>query len=229
LFQKGPKVENKRIVFLDLIRGILIIGVVFYHLIHNLEFYFNYNIDLYSFWPELIRIIGASLFILMCGITANYSKNTLKRGIQLFGLGMLITIVTYLFDPVSYVKFGILHLLGTSLIIYHFYRKVNYPVLYFLLGWSIILTIYIQNTVVTNSYLFPLGLFTRDFTSADYYPIFGYIIPFLMGNIIGKYMENKKIFYKWQPNNILTFFGRHSLIIYLIHQPIIIGILYLIL
>jgi len=223
------KLVKKRISSIDFMRGLLIIGMVIYHTLYNISEIFNVDINFNQPIFYYIQVLGVSLFILLCGIASNFSHNNLKRGIKLLILALIITLVTYLFNPNFYIKFGILHFLGVATIFYHFYRNFYYQNLFLLLFSAIVITILIQDIQVTNSFMFPLGLYNREFLSSDYVPIFGFIIPFIMGNIIGKYLKTKEIKKSKLANNVITFIGRHSLLIYLFHQPIILLILYLIL
>ena len=221
--------KQERIGVIDFFRGLLIIGMVIYHLGYSLSDIFHVEINFNNQIIHYIQFLGVSLFILICGIASNFSRNNLKRGIIMLLMALLISLITYLYNPNFYIKFGILHFLGSATIIYHLYKKFNYQNLVYLLFFTICITVVFRQIDVTNPYLFPLGLYNNAFSSSDYVPIFGFIIPFIIGNIIGKYIKE----IKWRPtkfnDNVITTIGRQGLIIYLLHQPIIIGILYLIL
>ena len=203
--------------------------VVIYHFGYNLSEIFDMNINFFNPFFNALQKIGVSLFILLSGIASNYSENNLKRGIKLFIIALLLTLVTYLFNNDYYIKFGILHFLGIAIILYHFYRHASYQELFAILIFAIFITGYVQTTTVHSPYLFWLGLYNRSFVSADYVPLFGFLTVFIIGNILGKYLKAKKWYFNKLKANIFTFLGRHTLLIYLIHQPIIIAILYLIL
>ena len=221
--------KKERIGIIDFFRGFLIIGMVIFHLGYTISEIYHVDINFFNPVTYYLQLIGLCLFIFLCGIASNYSKSNLKRGIIMLSLGMLITVVTYFYNPNFYIKFGVLHFLGCATIIYHFYRKFNYQMLLFWLFISITITLVIREIEINNPFLFPLGLPNDTFLSSDYVPLFGFIIPFIIGNIIGKYIKDSN----WHPtilsNNLITKVGRHGLIIYLLHQPIIIGILYFIL
>ena len=221
--------KKERIGLIDFFRGLLIIGMVIYHLGYTISEIYRVDINFINPVTYYIQLIGVSLFILLCGIASNFSRNNLKRGIKMFALALLITLVTYFYNPSFYIKFGILHFLGVATILYHFYQKFTYQSLIFLLFITISITLVIAQIDVTHNYFFPIGLYTDSFTSSDYVPIFGFIIPFVIGNIIGKYLKPRNWPKTRVDNNVITTIGKHGLIIYILHQPIIIGVLYFIL
>jgi uncharacterized membrane protein len=142
---------------------------------------------------------------------------------------MLITIATYLFSPTYFVRFGILHFLGLSIILYIFIQKLNHKLLVTLLIASIYIGNILSHKVVETSYLFPFGLANSHFSSMDYYPLFPWFGIFLFGVILGKQLYKSKRGGK--PPLIckpLNYLGKHSLLIYLVHQPILFGLLYFI-
>ena len=77
---------------------------------------------------------------------------------------------------------------------------------------------------LTAPYLYPLGLTAPNFESADYFPLFPYLGYFLLGAAFGKtrYKSRETLFPNFPPQRFLCLCGRHSLLIYLIHQPIFI-------
>ena len=83
---------------------------------------------------------------------------------------------------------------------------------------------------VECTWLFPLGLKYRGFTSSDYFPLLPHLGFFLLGSVLGRTLYKKKesLLPGVSPKNILvrslSFCGRHSLWIYLLHQPVLYGI-----
>ena len=82
----------------------------------------------------------------------------------------------------------------------------------------------------TTSWLFPLGLTTDTFFSSDYFPLLPQLGYFLLGIGIGRmaYREKKtRLPGSFSESTIARFFrfcGRHSLLIYLVHQPVLYGV-----
>lgn len=241
--------DKKRIWFIDEMRGLVIILMIIYHALYDLVFVFHKSeINFYSPQLNIMQIFIATTFITLSGVVSNYSKNNLKRGFQCLGFGMALTVVTYLFMPSQVVIFGVLHVLGCCMIIYHF---INNPLkkIPTVLGTVLFLILFLFTYNITSGYLgffgskmieLPSSLYTNDllfifgfptpqFRSSDYFSLIPWVFLFLCGSYIGNlFKQNKmpKFFYTCHVKP-LAFLGQHSLIIYLFHQPVTYGILYL--
>ncbi|MCF6096827.1 DUF1624 domain-containing protein [Thermovorax subterraneus] len=213
---------KNRIVELDFFRGIAVFLMVIFHGIFDLSYYFGLNID-YSrgFWYYEGKL-SALTFICIAGISSYFSRNPRQRGVKLLLLGMAITAATYLLDSTNYIKFGILHFLGTSYFLSPHFKRVD-SISLILLASAIIFTgTYFSSLTTQNPFLFPLGITTPYFSSLDYYPLIPYFGVFLMGVYIGRnfYAQGNRIFGGIR-ENFLSLLGRYSLIIYLTHQPVL--------
>lgn len=213
---------KNRIVELDFFRGIAVFLMVIFHGIFDLSYYFGLNID-YSrgFWYYEGKL-SALTFICIAGISSYFSRNPRQRGVKLLLLGMAITAATYLLDSTNYIKFGILHFLGTSYFLSPHFKRVD-SISLILLASAIIFTgTYFSSLTTQNPFLFPLGITTPYFSSLDYYPLIPYFGVFLMGVYIGRnfYAQGNRILGGIR-ENFLSLLGRYSLIIYLTHQPVL--------
>ena len=118
--------NKKRIVILDTIRGILIILVILYHFLYDLNFIFNVNIPLMNTAGiNIFRDIFVSMLIFISGICCNLSKSNLKRGIKVLFFGLVISVVTITIIPEERIIFGILHFYFSSFIKIH--KKLDVP------------------------------------------------------------------------------------------------------
>ncbi len=241
---KPPK---ERWHLLDNLRGVCIILVVLYHVLYNLSDVFGGN---YAFFTSNgmnnFRDGFVSVLVALSGISCSLSRSNLKRGIKTLLCGLLITVVMAIFMPDSLIVFGILHFLGVAMLIYALFGKfiakipafIGVPIflllffftknlMYGKLGlfglFEVVLTEVPQNIV-----LFILG-FDVNIFSADYYPLMPWLFMFLAGVLVGKYFKNGTApqFFKKNLCPPLSFLGRHTLIIYLLHQPLIYGVMYL--
>ncbi|MBS3065208.1 MAG: DUF1624 domain-containing protein [DPANN group archaeon] len=220
---------------LDFTRGLAVIGMIIFHALWNLNFFGYTTLNLYSGWLGIFQKVIAVTFLALVGIGLTLSANKhenyktwfLKRGLFIFGLGMLITAFTFIFFRENLIYFGILHLIGVSIILAIPFAKQIYANL--ILGLSLIITgLYLQTLTFNFSYLLWLGFYT-PLATFDYYPIlpwFGIIlIGAAFGNIIYKNGNRLKEIKDY--NNIISKIGKQSLLIYFIHQPILFGVLML--
>lgn len=219
----------KRIVEIDFFRGIAILLMMIFHTVFNLNYFLGMNIEYAKgFWYYEGKL-SAIMFMVLAGISSNFSKRTTKRGLKIFALGMLLTAITFLLDREMYIKFGILHFMGISYLLSPLLKKIDTGIS-FLLGITIIIIGDIFYELTVNSpQLYPLGLMSKDFASLDYYPLFPYLGVFIFGIIFYRmvYMRGKRILPMDLKPNLLSEMGRYSLVIYLFHQPVILGLLYL--
>lgn len=231
---------------IDVLRGIAIIMMIIYHFSYDLYFLAGCNIKIYSSYWAIFQRTTASLFLVLVGIslTISYSRkkneyprkklflrNTL-RGIKIFIWGCLITIFTLIFLDSGTIFFGILHLIGVSIVLSYPFLDYKYKNLIFGISF-ILISYFLGNFNFNTPYLLWLGFEPESFFSFDYFPLipwFGVVlIGIFLGNLI--YPDGKRIFKISDLSNLLiikqlSFLGKHSLKIYILHQPIIILILY---
>ena len=129
---------------------------------------------------------------------------------------------------------GVLHLLGVCMMLYPVYRRLPTPALA-AIGIVLVVAGYlIAGTVVRAKFLFPLGLLYEGFTSSDYFPLLPHLGWYMLGTVLGRtvYADKKtRLPGTFRNSGIARFFcwcGRQSLFIYLLHQPIVYGLLELI-
>ena len=222
--------EKRRIFEIDLLRAIAIILMIIFHIIYDLNEFVGIHINYQTgFWYWLGRI-AAFIFIFISGISSGFSKNSTKRGVKVLVFAFAITIVTYVLIKEQYIRFGILHLLGTGMIMFPLLKRLNNYILLFLSVIIIFISSIFNSILVNTSILLPLGIMYGGFSTVDYYPIFPYLSAFIIGVIFYKnYYEHKQSIFKHNyENHFLIIISKNSLLIYLIHQPIIIGIIILI-
>ena len=232
---------------IDTLRGVAIVMMIIFHLMWDLWFFgVRPETVLYAgFWKYFQRTIPI-LFLSLAGVSLTLSyryairargssqglfRKFLLRGLKVFGLGMIITIGVWA-GGTGYVHFGILHLIGFSIIAaYPFlrFRWLNFFlwVAFVAAGWVL------QSVTVDFPWLVWLGLEPQHYVPVDYFPVIPWFGVVLLGIFIGNtfYSEQGRRFFlpdyaHWWPVRFLGFLGRHSLLIYVIHQPILIALLY---
>jgi len=227
--QENYKVSRTdRLWEIDFFRGIAIVLMVIFHTIVDLKDFYGYDIDYMSGFWSYVGKLSAILFILISGISSTFSKNNIKRGIIVFSFGMLLTLVTYIYDQSFFIRFGILHFLGISMILYGLISRAKLSYLLVISVAAISLGQIFDGMTVNTPFLFPIGLRNDSFSSLDYYPLLPWFGLFLIGVLIGKtiYTNKKAIFNVKVKYDPLSYLGKHSLFIYLIHQPVILVLLH---
>ena len=232
--------SKPRIWELDALRGVCILCVIVVHFLFDLSFFGGLDLTLPA-WYVFIQEYGGAIFVVLSGVCVTLGSKSVRRGLIVFACGMLITAVTYgmyrlgMSGADVVVKFGVLHLLGVCMLVYPAFKKLP-PAMLTVLGLVIAITGYaIRGIIVPQRWLSPLGLTYEGFTSSDYFPLFPQLGYFLIGAAIGKtaYREKRTLLPgSFQKTGIARFFcwcGRQSLFIYLLHQPIVYGLLELVL
>lgn len=216
--------KKERIWEIDALRGFMIVCMVFVHFVIG-------SADQIA-WPIWLLLVFSRLgvlFVILSGISANFGSNSFRRGILVFACALLLELGSYLavllgiFGDDMVIRFGVLHLLGISMMLWPLLRNSK-PWVLVILGAVIIgVGFWFETFRVEPEFLYAIGLTSKNFSSGDFYPIFPQLGFFLVGGAIGKwvYPEKKTLFPKVNANNaVLRFFrfcGRHSLVIYLIH------------
>ena len=215
-----------RIDELDSLRATALVMMLVLNFVTDLNHFGLMNTETGDQWWWLARI-AASLFVGISGVSYflahrleyDFTK-TSGRTKRLIFWAFVITIITYIFEPSAYVRFGVLHLLAlASIVAFPVARKPE-----FALGIGLILLII---PLSSNSNLVWLGL-SETVIAVDYFPLNPWLGIFFLGLALASriYPEGKPLTEIQWPEKWL-WFGRNTLTIYVIHQPILIGLLVL--
>lgn len=231
---------KKRIWELDALRGAFLLIMIAVHITYDLTELMCIvtlkDTRLYDFFRDQAGV----LFLLLSGICATLGSKPVKRGLQVLAGAACVTIVTVgmaalgLAGPEIRIWFGVLHCLGMCMLLWPLSRKLP-TVGRLLLGIGIILLGgYLLDHLRVDTYLLiPFGIVPRHFASSDYFPLLPHFGWFLIGSVLGQtlYRQRQSLLPdKWSRNPVsrsLMWMGRHSLIIYLLHQPVIYAVIYL--
>ena len=243
---KVQRQKAGRLAGLDTIRGITLLSMMLYHTCWDLVFLFGKKIPGYSglggyVWQQSI----CWTFILLAGFCWSLGSHHLKRGLIVFGSGILITFVTLLVMPESRVIFGVLTLIGScmlllipmeklllklraeiglagSFLLFLLFRNVNTGYLGFE-NWNILK---LPDGFYENLFTTYLGFPQKGFFSADYFSLLPWFFLFLTGFYLYQLVQKNHMMEKLFSWRVLGFdvIGRHSLLIYLLHQPVVFGI-----
>lgn len=242
------KPDRPRLWEIDAARGLAVVLMAFFHLMWDLQFFGVSNINVFSPpWQGFARAIGSTFIFLMgLSLTLDAARNStdtralfmrhLKRGALIFGCGLLVSLATYFIVGNQFVRFGILHHAGVVIILAFFFVRapssVNWVVglLIITLGFFVA---QVSTTTATTPWLLPLGIVPDGIDMVDYYPLIPWLGVALMGICAGQwlYPQGQRQFglpdlgSLWAAR-LLRWLGRHSLAMYLLHQPVLIAIVF---
>jgi len=245
LHKEGPA----RFGEIDALRGVAIVMMVVYHFAYDLTYFGYYQANVFvGPWRTFARIT-AILFVTLAGISLviSYSRLStqvrgwylfrkyLSRGLKLLGWGIVVSLTTWAFLGRPVIIFGILHLIGTAtILVYPFLRLPRWTNLVIGIG-AIASGLYLNRWPVQQPWLLLLGLRPPWLYQLDYFPLLPWLGVALLGVLAGQvlYPDGRRAFdapdlQQWPPLQTLARLGHHSLAIYLVHQPLLFGVLTLV-
>ena len=226
--------KRKRLHGLDLIRGVTLLSMIAYHGTWNLVYLFGVDLPWYDQMPGYIWQQSICwTFILLSGFCFPMGSKPLKRGLIIFGGGALVSAATMIAMPENLILLGILTFTGSAMMLMvpleKLLRKV--PAVLGLVG-AMALFFFFRNWqapvwMYRNLLTAYLGFPTRAFVSMDYFPMLPWIFLFIAGYFGNRILRAKgwdeKLFSRGNVP-VLNWLGRHTLPIYLIHQPVLYGL-----
>lgn len=233
--------ENHRYQIIDLLRGIAILMMFSYHFSFDLHYYGFIEQNFYSgtFWVYY-RTLIVSLFLLLVGVSLHLAtakgikaKSYFRRlGLLLFFAG-LVSVISYIQFSERMIFFGILHFIAAASVLGLAFSRFYWFNLLF--GSAlIILGLNVQHAFFNQPLLQWFGLMTHKPFTEDYVPLLPWFGIVLIGLFLGKFIyqyNSLPKFKSWSSEQpairTLMFAGKHSLLIYMLHQPIFMGLLYL--
>lgn len=220
----------RRIVIIDILRFIAIVAMILFHIAYDLATFYHYLLDYErGFWKFLQVVLAGGLFIFVSGWTAVLGRRNLKNLMKIAVCALLITIVTRYQFGSMYVRFGVLHfILVANLIYLTVLHRFNNCFLSILAVVVMYLSKHVHKLYVEHEYLVWLDIAPIEYQSVDHYPLLPWLGVFIAGIICGR-CKNIQIL----SNTTIEFIGldfikkcsKHSLAIYILHQPIILLLL----
>lgn len=237
---------KERLRMLDALRGIALINMIVYHALWDVVYIMGIDIPWYhSIWAHIWQQCICCTFIFLSGFCHRLGSKPLKRGLTVFTAGAVVTAVTLVFTPEDRVVFGVLTLIGScmllmipigkalgkcpptlglcvSLALFVLTKNIDYGYLGFAGFHPLLLPRAMYANYVTAFFGFPHS----GFYSTDYFPLLPWLFLFAAGYFLyGVFEKHDKLdcfnIFNFGKKSVLEWFGRHSLIIYMLHQPIL--------
>ena len=241
-----PRVETapqtgSRLGRLDIARGFALIAMAIYHFGWDLEF-FGYLVQgsaSQGWWRIFARCIASSfLFLVGFSLVLAHSRAIrwrpfLKRLLQVVVAAAAITLLTWLFMPQGFIFFGILHQIALASLLGLLFLRMPVWLTIPLAALVIATPYYFRAEFFNHPALWWVGLSTVNPVSNDYVPLFPWFGAVLLGMAAARLMQATGLLRllqggikpQWLERGLI-FIGRHSLIFYLVHQPILIGLMF---
>jgi uncharacterized membrane protein len=228
--------STQRIALLDLARTAAIMGMVAFHFSFDLEM-FHYlpqgTTTSGFFWYHARTVAGSFLFLAGISLFLAHGAGIRwpafwRRFAMVAGGALLVSIASIWVTPGGEILFGILHCIALASLIGLAFLRL--PAM-LTLGIAVIafaLPYYAQNQMFNPIWLVWTGLATEKPFMADYVPLLPWIAPLLAGIAVAKLVQAAGLWDRLRRTpsrgvQMLSWPGRHSLVIYLIHQPILVG------
>lgn len=216
-----------RIEGLDALRGLCILLMVAFHFAYDLYFYCGFPpIVIDNPLMTFAQVASSGGFILLAGFSSRLSRSNLKRGVRVLLCGLAVSVITWFWG--DFIRFGILQFLGCAMVLYGLTQKgwerlPRWPAILLFL-FCFVLTKRVMPYVLDVPYLYPFGIVSPEFRSADYFPLLPWFFLFLIGTWLGGWRAQigQRVGSIHLP--VLNWLGRHSLGVYLLHQPILVGV-----
>ncbi|PUB09967.1 uncharacterized protein DUF1624 [Yoonia sediminilitoris] len=204
-------------------------------------FHFARDLEMFGIWPAgvtssgmwyyLARLVaGSFLFLAGVSLVLGHRETTnwpafWPRLVKIVVAALLITVVTYIGFPEVFIYFGILHSIAVCSLIGLMFLRL--PAIFAAVAAVGVVKLHQSGFHPLNSVWWGFtGISTKVRPALDYLPLVPWLAPFLAGIAIGKI---------WQPRATMTgnfqwclgWAGRHSLAVYLIHQPVLFGLIWI--
>ena len=240
---RASALPRQRIILIDVARGLALLAMAIYHFTWDLEFfgYIERGTAAVGGWKIFARLIaGSFLFLVGVSLVLGHGNGIRWRsfGIRLamiVAAAALITIATYFAIPDRFIFFGILHNIAVSSVAGLLFVRLP-AALGLVAGLAVLFAgPYLSSPFFNHGPLLWLGLSTISVLSNDYVPVFPWTGVVLLGIGTAKLADRFGLFsrlasiYRIEKGSAkpLAFAGRHSLAVYLLHQPVLIGLVFL--
>lgn len=229
---------QKRITIFDTIRGFTMLSMAGFHACYDLAYLYGWDMPWFTqtIFQDIWRASISWVFLFIAGWMCTLSRNNIKRAAKYAVAALIVWFATTLVSVDDSVNFGIIFCMAASTAIVALARPaldrvpavwgITICLILFVCTWNI------PKAVYPIPYLAWLGFPGPDFVSGDYYPLIPFLLMYLAGFFAARTAQKaNREAPAWAYENpipALASLGRHALPFYLLHQPIILGVLELI-
>lgn len=238
---------------IDGIRGLALLNMLLFHFSYDYFMVFARDRSWYfKPWSHAWQQGICLTFLFLSGVAWHFGHNNLKKGLLLNLYGLVITAVTYVFLPSETVWFGILNGIGCATLLLclldRLGRRIASPagnlcglILSFLLflllrdvsegylGFGSFHVLALPSWLYRPKFMTILGFPFPGFVSSDYFPILPWSLVPICGywfwKLIRPYEKCLAFFRIRIP--LLSPLGRRTIWIYMLHQPVLYGLAYI--
>jgi uncharacterized membrane protein len=229
--------QSSRIELVDIARGAALAAMAIYHFTWDLDFfgYLEPGTSVTGGWRLFARSIASS-FLFLVGVSLFLAhgrsfrpRSFAKRLAMIAGAAAAITVVTYIMFPDAFLFFGILHHIAVASILGLLTLRLPAALLIVLAAAVIAAPHFVAADFLDQPALWWTGLSRNVPATNDYFPIFPWFGAVLLGIAAAKTADRLGLFAalgRIQPGSkvpLLGTIGRHSLMFYLAHQPVLIA------
>ena len=230
--------RGRRIAAIDIARGVAIVAMVVYHTAFDLSAARLIATDVAGdfAWKIFARLIAGS-FMFLVGVSLVLAMERgmdwpsfFRRLALVAGGAALVTLSTWWFDARTFVFFGILHAIALTSVLALPFLRLPSAVVAIAAVFFLALPWFFTDPVFDTPALWWVGLQTVPPVSVDYVPVFPWFGAVLAGIVGGRFVAASRArLAAWRPQGTpwrwLDVAGRWSLLIYLVHQPLIVGVI----
>ncbi len=232
-------IPGRRIPVIDVARGVALVAMAIYHFTWDLEFfgYVAQGTTTVGGWKIFARSIATS-FLFLVGVSLFLARGVrwpgfLRRLAMVAGAALAISLATWIAIPGSFIFFGILHQIALASLLGLLFLRLPWPLLFVAAALVVAAPHVLASPAFDAAPWWWLGLSETMPRSNDYVPLFPWFGAVLAGIGAAALAERTGLFDRlarvaaprW--TRPFAFFGRHSLVFYLVHQPVLIGCVFL--
>ncbi len=240
--------QKPRYNLIDILRGVAVICMIIYHTAWDLVYLFGVEIPLFrTSAAHIFQQYILWSFVIISGFCAYMGKRSVKRGAVTLGASIVLSVITLVVMPDAPIIFGVLTFLGSAMLVTGTLKKILSKIRYYIglpvsallfsltynvpdgnLGFGKLIIADLPAHLYGNYFTAFFGFPQPGFSSSDYVPLIPWMFLYLFGFFLFDMFKSRDWLKHLSVTKIppLEWLGKHALIIYLAHQPVIIVILY---